>query len=178
MNDLMFAVAPAGGGGIGRQRETSPYDIEAGYTAQQSEQGKEMEQFFAKVEEVKADLADIRSKQREVQEMHERSKTIVRQKEMQRHREDMQVRGRRGRRATARCWWRCGRSGTGGAGALAKPQPSRRLRFSTPDWGLVLGTGCPSSPRCRLPPRRARRCCTRFAPQPLPLRPHPAGRHQ
>jgi syntaxin 1B/2/3 len=90
MNDLLGAVH-SGGSGIGRGREQANYDIEAGFSTQQSEQNKEMEQFFAKVEEIKADLADIKTRQREVQQMHERSKTIVRQKEMQKHREDMQV---------------------------------------------------------------------------------------
>lgn len=51
-----------------------------------------MRGFFANVEAIKADMAEIRSLQREVLEMHERGKTIVKSKDMERHREAMQVR--------------------------------------------------------------------------------------
>jgi len=43
------------------------------------------------VEDIKKDLTEIKARQREIQQQHERSKTIVRQKEMQKHREEMQV---------------------------------------------------------------------------------------
>jgi hypothetical protein len=102
MNDLLFAVkgpspngaGPSGGPG-GQRPGGGPglgYDVEAGYSAAQSERGKEMDEFFAKVEEIKGDMQEIKGRQRDIRAMHERSKTIVRQKEMQRHREEMQVR--------------------------------------------------------------------------------------
>lgn len=50
-----------------------------------------MQAFFKSVEEIKKDMADIRELQRDVNQMHEKGKTIVKSKEMQRHREDMQV---------------------------------------------------------------------------------------
>jgi hypothetical protein len=90
MNDLLFTVKTQEGQNV-RGSPAVAYDIEAGYTTAQSEKSKEMEQFFGKVEELKQDMSEIRAKQREIQHMHERSKTIVRQKEMQQHRDEMQV---------------------------------------------------------------------------------------
>eukprot|EP00879_Flechtneria_rotunda_P015726 GHRR01016448.1.p1 GENE.GHRR01016448.1~~GHRR01016448.1.p1 ORF type:complete len:314 (+),score=126.88 GHRR01016448.1:294-1235(+) len=92
MNDLLFAVKGHEGYSA---RERGPngvaYDIEAGYTTAQSEKTKEMEQFFAKVEELKQDMAEIKSKQREIQHMHEKGKGIVRQKEVQQNKDEMQA---------------------------------------------------------------------------------------
>jgi hypothetical protein len=51
---------------------------------------RDMDAFFARVEEVKADMGEIKGRQREISAAHERGKTIVRQKEVQRHREEMQ----------------------------------------------------------------------------------------
>ncbi len=95
MNDLLFAVKGQEPAGASRARnaESPGFDVEAGFTAQQSQKGKEMDGFFARVEEIKVDLAEIKAKQREIQQQHERSKTIVRKQEMQRHREEMQVGG-------------------------------------------------------------------------------------
>lgn len=90
MNDLLFTVKGQEGYSNGA-RGPAAYDIEAGYTTAQSEKSKDMGDFFAKVEELKQDMAEIKAKQREIQHMHERSKTIVRQKEMQQHRDEMQV---------------------------------------------------------------------------------------
>eukprot|EP00878_Enallax_costatus_P030487 GHUV01033195.1.p1 GENE.GHUV01033195.1~~GHUV01033195.1.p1 ORF type:complete len:150 (+),score=64.12 GHUV01033195.1:1127-1576(+) len=90
MNDLLFTVKGQEGFSNGA-RGPAAYDIEAGYTASQQDKGKDMGEFFAKVEELKQDMAEIKSKQREIQHMHERSKTIVRQKEMQQHRDEMQA---------------------------------------------------------------------------------------
>lgn len=102
MNDLLYAVKGADAASPSRPPAASAYgDVELGRgpgagptppPAPASEKAKEMDLFFAKVEDVKADMAEIKTRQREIQQMHERSKTIVRQKEMQRHREDMQVR--------------------------------------------------------------------------------------
>lgn len=91
MNDLLFTVRTQEAQNGVRGSPGVAYDIEAGYTTAQSEKSKEMEQFFNKVEELKQDMSEIRAKQREIQHMHERSKTIVRQKEMQQHRDEMQV---------------------------------------------------------------------------------------
>lgn len=93
MNDLLFTVkGHEGHNGIRGSSGPPVYDIEAGYTTSMSEKSKEMEQFFGKVEELKQDMAEMKAKQREIQHMHERSKTIVRPKEMQQHRDEMQVR--------------------------------------------------------------------------------------
>ncbi len=99
MNDLLFAVKGpggpsngAGGSGGGPPGRGAPgHDIEAGYSAAQSERSKEMDEFFARVEDVKGDMQEVKGRQRDIRAMHERSKTIVRQKEMQRHREEMQA---------------------------------------------------------------------------------------
>jgi hypothetical protein len=50
-----------------------------------------MQQFFKSVEDIKGDMAEIRGLQRDVMTMHEKSKTIVKSKEMEKHRKDMQV---------------------------------------------------------------------------------------
>lgn len=91
MNDLLFTVKGQDGNAARARPDMASYDVEAGYTPQQSEKGKDMDAFFQKVEDVKRDMTEIKAKEREIQQMHERSKTIVRQKEMQQHREDMQV---------------------------------------------------------------------------------------
>lgn len=49
-----------------------------------------MQSFFQQVEGVKGDMADIRKLQQDINQMHERGKTIVKSKEMQRHREELQ----------------------------------------------------------------------------------------
>jgi len=88
MNDFLGSVKASEGVGRGPQ----VYDIEAGYTTTQSERTKEMEEFFAQVDEVKQAIAGIKAKQREIQRMHEQSKTIVRKNDMQQHRAEVQVR--------------------------------------------------------------------------------------
>jgi len=55
-----------------------------------TERGQAMRAFFSNVESIKNDMAEIRALQREVLAMHEKSKTIVKSKDMERHREDMQ----------------------------------------------------------------------------------------
>lgn len=90
MNDLLGTVKgsqqPAAGG-------PQVFDIEAGYTTAQSERTKEMDEFFTQVDEVKRAIAAIKGKQREIQRMHEQSKTIVRKADMQQHRAEVRVRG-------------------------------------------------------------------------------------
>lgn len=91
MNDLLGSVkGPAGArqGAGGAQ----VYDIEAGFTTAQSERSKEMDEFFVQVDGVKQAIAAIKTKQREIQRMHEQSKTIVRKADMQQHRAEVQVR--------------------------------------------------------------------------------------
>ncbi len=87
MNDLLGNVR--GGSDDGVRAE----DVEAGFAAPPTEAEMSMQAFFKYVEDIKTDVAEIRSLQKEINEMHERSKTIVKSKEMQKHREDMQVRG-------------------------------------------------------------------------------------
>lgn len=86
MNDLLGTVKGAPG-----PRTGAVYDIEAGYTTAQSERTKEMEEFFSQADDVKRAMAAIKAKQREIQRMHEQSKTIVRKNDMQQHRADVQV---------------------------------------------------------------------------------------
>ena len=50
-----------------------------------------MQRFFATVGELKADMASIRGLQREVVDLNEKGKTIVKTKEVQKHQEEMQV---------------------------------------------------------------------------------------
>jgi hypothetical protein len=88
MNDLLGTIKGSEGSGKGPQ----VFDIEAGYTTAQSEKTQKMEEFFTQVDEVKRSIAAIRLKQREIQRMHEQSKTIVRKADMQQHRAEVQVR--------------------------------------------------------------------------------------
>lgn len=88
MNDLLGA-ARAGQDNSLYARDS---DIEEGtYHPPPTDSEKEMQEFFKKVEDIKTDMAEIRGLQREVNQMNEKSKIIVKSKEMQKHREDMQV---------------------------------------------------------------------------------------
>jgi syntaxin 1B/2/3 len=108
MNDLLFAVKGAGAGAppppppppprrpaTGAAGGNPADDLEQGggatsLDAPPADRAGELEGFFAAAEAVKADLADIRQRQRGIAALHERGKTIVRQKEMRRHQEEMQ----------------------------------------------------------------------------------------
>ena len=57
-----------------------------------TEGDQSMQKFFATVEELKADMATIRGLQKEVVDLNEKGKTIVKTKEVQKHQEAMQVR--------------------------------------------------------------------------------------
>lgn len=57
-----------------------------------TEEETSMKDFFKAVEAIKADMNEIRGHQRNAAELHERGKTIVKTKEVQKHQEAMQVR--------------------------------------------------------------------------------------
>eukprot|EP00798_Chlamydomonas_sp_ICE-L_P018466 gene18466-24952_t len=84
MNDLLGGVRGGGGDVIDVD------DIEAGYAPPPTESEQSMQNFFKAVEGVKGDIAEIRTLQKEINSMHEKGKTIVKSKDMQKHREDMQ----------------------------------------------------------------------------------------
>ncbi len=81
--------APARAGG-----RSVPSDVEMGAfpTPAANEDVGGMKGFFESVETIKADLAQIRTLQQEVHTVHEASKTLVKSKEVQRARQEMQVR--------------------------------------------------------------------------------------
>eukprot|EP00201_Polytomella_parva_P023349 CAMPEP_0175047880 /NCGR_PEP_ID=MMETSP0052_2-20121109/5855_1 /TAXON_ID=51329 ORGANISM="Polytomella parva, Strain SAG 63-3" /NCGR_SAMPLE_ID=MMETSP0052_2 /ASSEMBLY_ACC=CAM_ASM_000194 /LENGTH=305 /DNA_ID=CAMNT_0016311833 /DNA_START=121 /DNA_END=1035 /DNA_ORIENTATION=+ len=56
-----------------------------------SDADKQMQEFFKKVEDIKRDMAQIKSLQTDIVAMHEKGKTIVKSKEMQKHRDAMQA---------------------------------------------------------------------------------------
>ena len=87
MNDLLGNVR-----GGGEENGFEADDIEAGYQPPPSDGEQSMQSFFRYVEDIKTDVAEIRSLQREINSMHEKSKTLVKSKDMQKHRDDMQVR--------------------------------------------------------------------------------------
>lgn len=92
MNDLLGEVK--GREGLGR-RPASPaaaaaFDIEGGAPAANGRTA-DMDAFFKQVDDIKKDLTDIKALERQVIQMHDQSKTIVRQKDVQQHRADMQV---------------------------------------------------------------------------------------
>lgn len=57
-----------------------------------SEAEQAMQRFFAAVESIKMDMAQIRALQREVNELHEQGKTIVKSDAVKKHQRLMQVR--------------------------------------------------------------------------------------
>ncbi|PNW74183.1 hypothetical protein CHLRE_13g588550v5 [Chlamydomonas reinhardtii] len=65
-------------------------DIEEQVAPPPTDAEREMQEFFKKVELVKTDLAEVKELQKEILSMHEKGKTIVKSKEMQKHRELMQ----------------------------------------------------------------------------------------
>ena len=67
------------------------FDIEAG-SGRAHDQDRDMEAFFKKVDTIKADMAGIKDKMLEIDGMHDHSKWIVQGREVQQHREAMQVR--------------------------------------------------------------------------------------
>lgn len=88
MRDLLSSVR---GSEPGQRQETgASYDVEAGFGEATDEQGQDMAEFFRRVEAIRTDLKDIKQRQQDIQNMHERSKTIVHRKEMQKSREEMQ----------------------------------------------------------------------------------------
>ena len=93
MNDLLGTVKGKGNNALykGEEHEEEGHDEEQGFTPPPSAAETEMQEFFRKVEDVKKDMAEIRSLQKEITTIHEKSKTIVKSKEMQKQREVMQV---------------------------------------------------------------------------------------
>lgn len=131
MNDLLGTVKGSQGPGRGPQ----VFDIEAGFTAGQSERTKEMEEFFLQVDQVKQAIAAIKTKQREIQRMHEQSKTIVRKADMQQHRGEVQVRLCNAGLASSSC---CA-SQCAAVQVQVCPQPAQHARHRT-----VVSAAAPS----------------------------------
>ncbi|KAG2497279.1 hypothetical protein HYH03_004863 [Edaphochlamys debaryana] len=89
MNDLLGAVKGKNALYDGDEEEG---DVEEQLEPQRPETDaeKEMKAFFQQVEGVKMDLAQIKELQKSVLDMHEKGKTIVKTKDMQKHQETMQ----------------------------------------------------------------------------------------
>ncbi|GLI65768.1 hypothetical protein VaNZ11_009362 [Volvox africanus] len=90
MADLLSAVKGKNVVYKGEDDDPDIDDIEDQVAPPPTDAEREMQEFFRKVEQVKLDLAAIKDLQKEVLSMHEKGKTIVKSKEMQRHRELMQ----------------------------------------------------------------------------------------
>lgn len=88
MNDLLPGLR-----GTGPQQVTVALnnDVEMGLAPRGTEQSSELTDFFRRVEDIKADMAEIRALQRQISSQHEAGKTIIKTREMQRHQADMQV---------------------------------------------------------------------------------------
>lgn len=93
MNDLLSTVkSKRRGGKEGGKDENELYEgMEAGFTPPVSDAEQAMQDFFRKVEEVKTDMGEIKSLQKEIVTLHEKGKTIVKTKEIQKHQEDIKV---------------------------------------------------------------------------------------
>ncbi|GIL79197.1 hypothetical protein Vretimale_16729 [Volvox reticuliferus] len=90
MADLLSAVRGKNATYQGEDDDPDIDDIEDQVAPPPTDAEREMQDFFRKVEQVKLDLATIKDLQKEVLSMHEKGKSIVKSKEMQRHRELMQ----------------------------------------------------------------------------------------
>lgn len=94
--DLLGTVK--GGGGGKRKPPADGGDVdeidleEDEFAPPPTEAEREMAGFFKAVEAIKIDMAEIRTLQKDILTTHEKSKTIVKTKEMQKQREVMQVR--------------------------------------------------------------------------------------
>lgn len=95
MNDLLGGSGPPGRGRSSRYKapaDVEDEDLEAGPPPPPpTDEEQSMQHFFKIVEELKADMAEIKVLQREVTTLNEKGKTIVKTKEVQRHQEEMQV---------------------------------------------------------------------------------------
>lgn len=90
MNDLLGNVKGKGNTLYAGNEEVDE-GVEEGFTAPPSDAEREMQEFFKTVEVIKTDMAEIRTLQKDITTIHEKSKTIVKSKEMQKQREVMQV---------------------------------------------------------------------------------------
>ncbi|GFR49180.1 hypothetical protein Agub_g11204 [Astrephomene gubernaculifera] len=90
MNDLLGTVKGRNALYGGDDDELEIEDIEEQVAPPPTDAEREMQDFFKRVEQIKLDLAQVKDLQREVLSMHEKGKTIVKTKEMQKHRETMQ----------------------------------------------------------------------------------------
>lgn len=91
MNDLLGRVQAGGTGGTGQEVPPAGHDVETGVSVvAPTSMDAEMQQFFAMVEIIKADMHSITEKQKMLQELHEKSKTVTRSEEMKNLREQMQ----------------------------------------------------------------------------------------
>ncbi len=108
--DVVHEPLPPGPPGGGRRRSAGGSatgknpayqgmegDIELGEVggAANGVQGKAVQQFFRQVEVIKADIAEIRRWQDALKDEHERSKALIKSKEVQQSRQTMQVRAGR-----------------------------------------------------------------------------------
>ena len=66
-------------------------DIEEGRPRTDEETA--MARFYEDIDKLKANIASIRGMQREVKDLNETGKTLVKTKDVHQHREEMQVRG-------------------------------------------------------------------------------------
>ena len=97
MNDLLGSVKTNKNALYDQRITEDEDDIEKGPSpppddAPPSEQELNMQTFFKSVDGIKSDLNEIKVLQREVIEAHERGKTLVKTKEVQKHQEIMQAR--------------------------------------------------------------------------------------
>ena len=98
MNDLLGGAQAGGKRGAKYQpddegAEEQHGDIEEGGPPPPppTDEEQSMKLFFKSVEALKTDMAEIRGLQREVTDLNEKGKTIVKTKEVQKHQEEMQV---------------------------------------------------------------------------------------
>ena len=97
MNDLLGGAQAGGKRGAKYQPDDDGAeehgDIEEGGPPPPppTDEEQSMKLFFKSVEALKTDMAEIRGLQREVTDLNEKGKTIVKTKEVQKHQEEMQV---------------------------------------------------------------------------------------
>lgn len=87
--DLLYAVKSK----YTPEHQPEDFDnLENAQPPEETESDRDMQVFFQKVEEVKGDMNEIKALQREIHQMHEKGKQLVKSKEIQAHQEELQDR--------------------------------------------------------------------------------------
>lgn len=89
MNDLLGDIRSANE--VHVDLESGQPAAREGTSSSPSDEGIAMSRFYDSVAEVKSNLAELKGMQDEIKDMNETSKTLIKSKDVEKHRGDMQV---------------------------------------------------------------------------------------